>query len=375
MIRLPRLLCAFCALATALALAGPAAAQQGTVLPNADPNAPGQVRIQGQTPGAAPAPPPVGGEALLDLREEMRKFIISIARFGRRYRSDFRVLTRGGLDLLVKRDPVEETRVSPARTYMRALDGIVAEGMFFTERRPGTPPPPEIQAPMIDLAEFAARNGLRVLTLDYADGEQFVDKAREEAQKRGFIALVSNRPILDISKLPAYPPRPFDENPNSIASLGQVRNFAVVINSLPYGREDAFALALHGTNHDMVVVDVFHGRKALSRQAVETLKYKKIGAKRLVLARMDVGTAASYSYYWKNGWREGSPPWINAPLRDDPDRYYVEYWQPGWQKIVAGDTNAFLYGVVRQGFDGVLLDGVEAFRFFEGGGEQPEEGQ
>ena len=37
-------------------------------------------------------------------------------------------------------------------------------------------------------------------------------------------------------------------------------------------------------NYDAVIVDVFHGRLPLTRQAVETLKYKKIGSRRLVLA-------------------------------------------------------------------------------------------
>jgi len=367
----------FASAAAFCAVAPPSHAQQQDTLAQAPPGADsgGFTRIQGRDgQGAAPAALP-GEEVLLDLREEMRKFVISISRFGRRYRRDFRIVTRGGLDLLVKRDDVDENRASPARTYIRAIDGIVAEGMFFTERRPGTPPPPEIQTQMIALAEFANKNGVRVLTLDYGAGPQFVDKARSEAQKRGFISLVTDRPLLDMSQLPAYPKRPFDENSSSILSLGQVRNFIAVTNSLPYGREDTFALKLHDTNYDMVIVDVFHGRRPLSRQAVETLKYKKVGAKRLVLAQMDVGSAASYRFYWKDNWREGSPPWINAPQREDPDRYNVEYWNPGWKKLIAGNTNSYLYGIIRQGFDGVLLDGLEAYKFFEGGGEDGEENQ
>ncbi len=333
----------------------------------------GFVRIQGRDAPVPEAVPPSGGEVLMDLREEMRKFVISISRFGRKYRRDFRIVARGGLDLLVKRDVVDENRVSPARTYVRALDGLVAEGMFFTERRPGTPPPPEIQAQMISLAEYAKNNGVRVMTLDYGAGNQFVNKARMEAKKRGFVSLVTERPLLDINQLPTYPKRPFGENSKSIISLGQVQNFIAVPNSLPFGREDTFALTLHGTNYDMVIVDVFHGRRPFSRQAVETLKYKKVGAKRLVLAQMDIGSAASYRYYWKNNWQEGSPSWISAPHRDDPDRHHVEYWRPGWKRIMAGDTNSYLYGIIRQGFDGVLLEGLEAYKFFEGGGEENEE--
>jgi len=350
------------------------AQQGGTTLPNAGAGD-GFVRIQGRRVPEPDAPPPPTTEVLLDLREEMRKFVISIARFGRKQRRNFRIVARGGLELLVKRDDVDKNRTSPARTYVRALDGLLAEGMFFTERRPGTPPPPERQVRMLSLAEYARKNGVRVLTLDYGAGPQFVDKAHGEAKRRGFVSLVTDRPLLDMSGLPGYPKRPFGENSNSVISLNQVRNFIAVTNSLPFGREDSFAMTMHGTNYDMVIVDVFHGRKPLSRRAVETLKYKKVGAKRLVLAQMDIGSAASYRYYWKDNWGEGSPPWISAPHRDDPDRYYVEYWRPGWKQIMTDNPNSYLYGIVRQGFDGVLLDGLEAYKFFEGGGEQQEEEQ
>ncbi|MDD9878456.1 MAG: hypothetical protein OXR84_13535 [Magnetovibrio sp.] len=335
----------------------------------------GFVRIQGRRLPAAEAAPAPATETLIDLREEMRKLVLSISRFARKHRPNFRIIVRGGLDLLVKRDDVDETKVSPARTYMRTLDGLLAEGLFFTERRPGRPPEPEIQQRMLGLVDFARKNGIRVFTLDYGEGPRIIDQAREQASKRGFISLVSDRPLLDIAELPSYPKRPPGENSKSVISLDGVKNYAIVANSLPFGREDVFALALHGTNYDMVVVDVFHGRKPLSRQAVETLKYKKIGAKRLVLAKMDVGTAASYRYYWKDTWREGSPPWIAAPVRGDPDRYNVEFWRPGWKKIISGDTNSYVYGIIAQGFDGVLIDGLEVYKFFEGGGEVQDEDQ
>ena len=93
----------------------------------------------------------------------------------------------------------------------------------------------------------------------------------------------------------------------------------------------------------------------------------KIGARRLVFALMDIGTAASYAYYWTPGWREGAPIWISAPTPGDPDRYFVEYWRPEWQQIITGNPNSYLYGVLRQGFDGVILEGLESYRFFEGG--------
>ncbi|MCH7832210.1 MAG: Hsp70 family protein [Proteobacteria bacterium] len=131
---------------------------------------------------------------------------------------------------------------------------------------------------------------------------------------------------------------------------------------------------MHDTNYDLLIVDVFHGREPLGKQAVATLKYKKLGARRLVYASVDVGAAASFRYYWKANWGEGSPMWIKAPVRGDPDSYHVEFWRPEWQRIIAGDTQSYVYGIIAQGFDGVVLTGIEeAYRFFEGAEEQEEE--
>ena len=329
----------------------------------------GMSRIQGRVYVPEPPPAPIRSEIFLDLREEMRKFVIAIAQFSRQYRNDFRVIARGGLDLLVKRGVLDDQRTSPARTYIRSLDGLIAEGIFSSLTHPEKPPSAEKQSKIMRVVNYAKINGVRVFTFDHGKSRGFIDRTHHKAKKFGFVSLVSQKKLSEISYLPTYPKRPFDENPKNILSLGQVKNFVAITNSIPFGRQDSFALKLHSTNYDMVIVDVFHGRQPLTRRAVETLKFKKVGAKRLVIAQMNIGLAASYKYYWEDRWGEGSPSFINVPLRNDPDQYYVKYWLPRWQNLIAGDTNSYLYGIIRQGFDGVLIDGLETYKFFEDGEE------
>ena len=179
----------------------------------------------------------------------------------------------------------------------------------------------------------------------------------------------------ELNRLPEHPSRPFNENPSSVVSLGQVKNFAQIRESSPFGVQQEFVLKMHDTNYDLIIVDVFHKRIPLSKRAVETLKYKKTGGRRLVLAHVDIGSAASYLFYWKPRWQEGSPLWISAAFPDDPDKYHVEYWRSEWQQIITGNTKSYIYGIIDQGFDGVVLDGMEGYRFFEGGGELEEANQ
>ena len=181
-------------------------------------------------------------------------------------------------------------------------------------------------------------------------------------------------PLAELGSLPPYPKRPFGEDSKSTLSLKDVSTFAYITNSAAFGRESEFAMKMHGTNYDLMVVDVMHGRKPLSKRAVVTLKYKQICGKRLVFATANISAAASYRFYWKDTWREGSPDWISAPLRDDPDSHYVQFWRPEWQRLITGDTKSYIYGLVALGFDSVVLEGMEdAYRFFETGGEEEEE--
>ncbi|MBL6946039.1 MAG: endo alpha-1,4 polygalactosaminidase [Rhodospirillales bacterium] len=329
----------------------------------------GQVRTQGriltQEQGIGPARP-AGG--ILDYREEMRRFVQSISKFARQYRRDFSVLPINGLDLLVKIDPTDPEIQHPARTYMRSINGIVQEGLFYGVPEFGKPTDEKRVERLLPLAKMAMENGIKVLVMDYAKTPKTVDAGRRLAAKHGFTFFGAPAIGSELTTVPRFPRRPYGESGNSVLSLKSINNFLVIRDSSGFGRMEEFALKMHENNFDLVVVDVLHAvGEALSRRAVETLKFKKLGAKRLVFAYVDIGSAASYSYFWKDHWREGSPRWISAPVPGDPDRYFVQYWQPEWRQLITGDTNSYIYGVIRQGFDGVILDGMENFRYFEGG--------
>ncbi len=344
----------------------PAAAQQ-------QPGDEGYVRIQGRDFDDDEQRETVRPQAYMDLREEMRRFIQSISAYARKRRRNFVIIVENGLDLLHKVDPIEGTEIGPARAYMQAIDAVLQEGILYGHKESCTATEPDRRDHLLSLTKLAQRNRLKVLALDYCDRGKAIGQAYREHAAKGHLAYVAPDRGLDLNRLAASPRRPVNENPDSIVSMRQVRNFAYLRDSSAYGRQDEFALAMHGTNYDMLVVDVFHRPgEPLSKRAVETLKFKKIGARRLVLAYLNIGTAAAYQYFWKPHWRPGSPLWVSAPVRGDPDSYHVEYWRPEWQALITGDTRSYVYGIIDQGFDGMVLDGLDAYHFFESGGEEDE---
>jgi len=328
----------------------------------------GRVRIQGRDVPEEEGPLILDTGPLVDFREEMRRFVQNISSYARTIRPDFSVVVENGEGLVIKTDPADETLIMPARSFTRSIDGILAVGVYHGYSAFGAPPPDEERLmARLGLLDRAKRNGLGVYVLDLADDPASVASGQTASSARDFAYHAIPTDTIENAILADHPARPFNESPASVVSLRDIRNFAVIGNSSHYGRQDEYALRMHGTNYDMLVVDPFHGRRPLSKQAVETLKYKKVGSKRMVLARIDIGIAASYLYYWRNNWQSGSPSWIGAPLHNDPDRYYTSYWRPEWQRIVYGDTASYVYAVIDQGYDGIVLAGVDVYEIYEGG--------
>jgi endo-alpha-1,4-polygalactosaminidase (GH114 family) len=303
---------------------------------------------------------------IIDYREQMRRFVERVATFARGHRPDFVVVVQNGLDLISKAEDGEEREAAPAESYLRSIDGVLVEALNVGQTELDKPTPEDEHKKRLRLARMARDHGRKILVMDYAKRPETIRKAYRLNQKNRFVSFAADARGPAIVGLPKYPRDPFKENPLSVLSLKDVMNFAYLGDSSALGREDEFAFALHQTNYDMVVVDPFHGRRALGKQAVETLKYKKLGAKRLVLAHLDIATAASYLYYWQPSWNEAPPPWLAEPVPGDPDRYYVEYWRPEWQDIITGSTHSYVYGLIDRGYDGVVIEGLDTYRYFEG---------
>lgn len=307
-----------------------------------------------------------------DFREQMRGFVQSISDYARSLNPRFVVIARGGLALVGKPDPEDDARIFPARTYMRAIDGVM-ESTLLDERvtTPEGKPDPELEAVVKRRTEdlkLTQSGGLSIFDLEYSTDAKTISALYANAAKKGYIPFVAESP--ELSTIPRRPTSAYQANPLPIATPTQARNYLYVANTQGFGNTSDFVQAVRGTNHDVVVVDVFQGRQPLTRQDVDLLRYKKLGAPRLVLAQVDIGSIASFDYFWKPNWAQGNPSFISAPYREDPDRHRTIYWDPAWQAIITGDFNSYIYGVVDLGFDGVVLKGVDAWRYFETGGEE-----
>ncbi len=333
------------------------------------------VTVRAQAPQQPPtsADPTSKAKEQIEPEQEMRNLVKDISKYARRFNRNFGIITQGGLKILEKEDPVDVTQRSPATTYMKSIDGINILGLNFHPPLKGKKKyvtEKKIRKEFIRLADLGKQRGLKIFVTDFASNLKTTQDSYNANLAKGFIPFTAKGvgSEYNFNNIPSIPSRPISENPKNITGLKGVQNYLYITDSSKFDRQQDFVIAVSDTNYDILIVDVFHkGRTPYRKAAIQGMKFKKLGARRLVYAYMNIGVAENHRYYWRDNWKEGQPSFIADPVPANPDKNYVEYWQAGWRKIITGNTNSYIYGIIERGFDGVILDGLDSYIFFESG--------
>src|SRR5690349_2496887 len=104
---------------------------------------------------------------------------------------------------------------------------------------------------------------------------------------------------------------------------------------------------------------------AHSLNDVQRMRRKPDGGKRVVLSYMSIGEAEDYRYYWDPTWKARAPAWLEKENPDWPGNYKVRYWSPEWRALIFGSPGAYLDKIIAAGFDGVYLDIIDVFEYYE----------
>jgi cysteinyl-tRNA synthetase len=121
------------------------------------------------------------------------------------------------------------------------------------------------------------------------------------------------------------------------------------------------------TAYDLVVVSI--AAAGGSREVIENLKHSP-GGEKIVLCYMSIGQAEDYRFYWQREWYESPPTWLDEPDPDWAGDYWVRYWDPEWQAIIYGSPESYLDRILDLGFDGVYLDRVDTYVYYEERGRE-----
>jgi len=290
----------------------------------------------------------------------MRDFVIGISTYAKGINKTFIIVPQNGHELITKNG---DENGAPEINYLNAIDGVGREDLFYGYNDDNVPTPVPDRNYMISFLDIAKSNGVDILVTDYCWTKSFIDDSSNKNAAKGYISFAANHRELD--NVPEYPTEPFEVNTNEITSLKDAKNFLYILNPSPFKDKENFLNAIKETNYDVFIIDLFYKDQELTPSDIQSLKMKKNGGFRLIIAYMSIGEAEDYRYYWQNDWKTNKPSWLEKENLNWPGNYKVRYWDNNWQNIIFGNDNSYLKKIIDSGFDGVYLDIIDAFKYFE----------
>lgn len=297
----------------------------------------------------------------MDFRGEMRDLIERISHYGKKSNPSFLVIPQNGQELIT----LDGDASGPvALSYVESIDGTGREDLFYGYEEDNRRTPQQVTSYMLSYLSRFKGAGKTVLVIDYCETVEKMSISIEKSKERGFLTYPADHRALD--HISVNPKEPLSANNRSIRTLSEASNFLYLINPSGFSTRELYLQALENSLYDILIIDLFdNDGAALTSDDISRLQVKPGGGTRLVLAYMSIGEAEDYRYYWKNIWMVDPPSWLGKENKQWKGNYKVHYWKDEWQSLLLGDENAYLDLILSKGFDGVYLDLVDAFWYFE----------
>ncbi len=272
--------------------------------------------------------------------DAMVKLLSNMHTYAKKKNSGFFMITNGGYNLYA---PSAGTK----KSMLSAVDGVLIEDAFTNGDK---------KAMQAALKEGLAA-GKKALSIEY---KSYTGDSRIVSYKA---------PSTNLNIIPSYTKSAV----YNVSKLSDVKDFMAIFDPKKYKTKKAYFDAINKTDYDLVFIDLFYGfddngvQIPLTASEVNSLKKKRNGGRRKVCTYLSVGEAEDYRYYWAPAWdnKASRPSWIVEENEDWEGNYKVMYWQPAWQNILYGSNSAYLDKIIAAGFDGVYLDVIDAYEYFE----------
>lgn len=289
----------------------------------------------------------------------MRDFVISIIQTAKADNPDFYIIPQNVIELVTANG---EEDGAPASAYLNAIDGNGQEDLFYGYDSDDIATPFEANTYLRTFLNLSKQAGKTILVTDYCSTPSKMADSYQKNQTAGYISYAAPDRALNL-----IPPSPLhNENSDDVNALNQVKNFAFFINPEGFTSKADFISGVNASNYDAIIMDLFFDGQQFTASEIDQMRHKANGGKRLLICYMSIGEAEDYRYYWDASWNSVAPSWLAAENPDWAGNYKVRYWDPAWQQYILGGSDSYLSRIKTVGFDGVYLDIIDAFEYFEG---------
>lgn len=292
-------------------------------------------------------------------RQHMRDFVVGISEYAKSIDPSFIIIPQNGIELVS--DSLDKPDY-PSMEYLNAIDANGQEDLFYGYKDDDKATPTDDYEHLISYLNVSNDAGNVILVTDYCSSPDHINNSYQQNEALGYVSFAATHRELD--NIPAELPR--NENSKNILNIGDVQNFLYLLNPADFSSKEQFIEELASTNYDLLIIDLFfHENMPLTAADLTSLKQKANGGSRLVVAYMSIGEAEDYRYYWQDDWLDQDPSWMEGENRDWKGNFKVRYWDPAWQSIIYGNDSSYTKRILDAGFNGVYLDIIEGFEYFE----------
>jgi cysteinyl-tRNA synthetase len=299
-------------------------------------------------------------ETSSNFRKDMRTFVINISKYAKSKNSSFIIIPQNGIDIIANPENINEVYYD----YLSAIDGNGQEDLFYGYDNDNQETSSSTNNYLRKYLDISKQNSNTILVTDYCSGVNNINDSYMKNKNNSYISFAA--PSRELDSIPAYPNPINNINDNSINHLSDIKNFLYIISPSKFGTKTAFIDSISTTNYDLIIMDAFfNDGTAFTNSEINALKTKANGGSRLVIAYMSIGEAEDYRFYWQESWNTTPPTWLDKENPDWAGNFKVKYWIKDWQNIIYGDNNSYINVILNAGFNGVYLDIIDAYEFFE----------
>ncbi len=309
--------------------------------------------------------------------KSMRELIMALSEYGKSRIPDFQIFTHGGQELLEKNlweyhlenynniqkskqsitdttflakgtevpDNISEDMQTQLQKYINNIDGIVINDHYCGNAR---------------LVKNIQTYNIPTAMIEYCPSTEALDNAIEKAfhDNNMLYAFTSKENAFNKIKKQLI----INENANNIFSGKEAKNISFLLDTEDYQTPYYVLDDIRNSNYDIIVINpLFQDKQAYSTDDIHAMQFKKNGAQRLVLAVLNISEISKHDELWQKNWHTQTPDWLIAKTPNNNNVYIAKYWTKEWQRLLSRKFKNLL----DQGYNGVLLTGMENLRYFE----------
>ncbi len=296
-----------------------------------------------------------------EFKQKMREFVIRISQYSKAIKPNFLIVPQNGIELVSSNGHISG---QPHTDYLNAIDANGQEDLFYGYDNDDQATSSIDNNYLRELLNISKNVGKTILVTDYCSTQSKMANSYLENFNAGYISFSANQ--RELNNIPTFANSIYQENNVVVNNLSQVKNFLYLINPTNFTSKSEFITAVTSTNYDLLIMDLFFKDNAqFTSSEITQLKNKANGGKRLILSYISIGEAENYRYYWQPSWNTNKPSWLDPENPNWAGNYKVKYWNTEWQNIIYGNNNSYLKKIIDSNFDGVYLDIIDAFEYYE----------